>query len=80
MSNNNKKYNPYDTHDPQKDGASEAAKTEEVKADEAKTVEAKAETNKNETFTSRTLKAINAMQNPAKAEKIANRLLRKKGN
>ena len=41
-------------------------------------VEAVIEEPKGEDFTMRTLKAINNMQNPVKAERLANRLLRKR--
>ena len=41
-------------------------------------VETVAEEPKGEDFTVRTLKAINKMQNPLKAERLANRLLRKR--
>ncbi len=39
--------------------------------------EAKVEEPKHPTFVERKLKAINTMQNPAKAQTLANRLLRK---
>jgi hypothetical protein len=57
---------------------SEPVKTEAL--EEVKTEEVKAEPKKqgNEAFITRTLKAINKMENSAKAERLANRLLRKK--
>lgn len=39
--------------------------------------EAKVEAPKHSTFVERKLKAINSMENPAKAQRLANRLLRK---
>ena len=58
-------------------------KTEPVKSEvieEVKAEEVKAEPKKqsNEAFVARTLRAINKMENSAKAERLANRLLRKK--
>lgn len=47
---------------------------------EEKVVEEVAVEQKNEPFVSRTLKAINQMQSPLKAERLANRLLRKARN
>lgn len=43
-------------------------------------VEEKAEEVKHDTFIERKLKAINNMEKPAKAERLANRLLRKARN
>ena len=58
----------------------EKAVDEPMVAEEAteEVVEAVIEEPKGDDFTTRTLKAINKMQNPLKAERLANRLLRKR--
>lgn len=53
------------------------AKAKPVEPVEEVKEEAKVEEPKHPTFVERKLKAINTMQNPAKAQTLANRLLRK---
>lgn len=53
------------------------AKAKPVEPIEEVKEEAKVEEPKHPTFVERKLKAINTMQNPAKAQTLANRLLRK---
>lgn len=48
-----------------------------AKEKKAESVEPKVVEEQHEDFLSRKLKAVNNMQKPAKAEKLANRLLRK---
>lgn len=57
-------------HEPIKSEAIEEVKTEEVKTEPKE--------QSNEAFIARTLRAINKMENSARAERLANRLLRKK--
>lgn len=56
--------------------AKPAEPIEEVAVEEA-VEEVKVEAPKHPTFVERKLKAINSMENPAKAQTLANRLLRK---
>lgn len=56
-----------------------AKKAEPIEPIEAVEEEVKVESD-HEAFINRKLKAINAMQKPAKAEKLANRVLRKARN
>jgi hypothetical protein len=51
--------------------AEEVVEVEETKVDTA---------DKTEEFIARKLKAINRMENPAKAKRLADRVLRKRGN
>ena len=50
----------------------------EVVEEKAEETVKEAKTDNSDAFIARTLRAINKMENPAKAERLANRLLRKR--